>query len=118
MKKKALGLSNDGYYVIFFISESEIGYKRTRINEMYYISFIITLLVSILYVVFRYIFILVLFIIPILIYLLTIAISLHIYKPEIYEKIIRVEMKEKIVKIHTASKTFIIRRGKILGFTD
>jgi hypothetical protein len=118
VKKKAIGLSDDGYYVIFFISESEIGYKKTQINEMYYISFIIVLLVSILYVIFRYILVLTLFIIPILVYLFTIAISLHLYKPEIYEKITRVEIKDKIIKIHTSNKTFIIHRGKILGFTD
>ncbi|QXJ34754.1 hypothetical protein [Saccharolobus shibatae] len=118
MKKKAIGLSNDGYYVIFLLSENEIGYKKTHINEMYYVSFFSILLVSILYVIFRDIFILFLFIISVLIYLITILISLHLYKPEVYEKIVKLEIKDKIIKIHTANKTFIIRKGKILGFTD
>ncbi|QGA53625.1 hypothetical protein GFS03_02950 [Sulfolobus sp. E5-1-F] len=118
MKKKAIGLSNDGYYVIFITSENEVGYKKTHINEIYYISFFSILLLSILYIIFREIFILLLFVIPILIYLITIVISLNLYKPEVYEKIVTLETKDKIIKIHTANKTFIIRKGKILGLTD
>ncbi|BDB98773.1 hypothetical protein [Saccharolobus caldissimus] len=111
--KKAIALSDDGYYVVF-ITDKDISYRKTRILNIYYLFFLSIILISILYTIFKIFYILLLVSIPIIVYFLILRIEINVVKPQESEKIINVEIRGNIVKIVTERKTFIIHKRKTI----
>ena len=111
--KKAIALSDDGYYIVF-LGEDSVGYKKTSLLKVYYISFFIAIIIMLFYGIFRNIYILLLLFIPIITYFSILGIQLKIATPQIHEKLVSIEMKGNILKINTERKTFIIHRGRVL----
>lgn len=109
--KKAIALSDDGYYVVF-ITDKDISYRKTRILNVYYLFFLSIILISILYTIFKIFYILLLVSIPIIVYFLILRIEINVVKPQESEKIVNVEIRGNIVKIVTERKTFIIHKRK------
>ncbi|MEM0263791.1 MAG: hypothetical protein QXQ01_05485 [Saccharolobus sp.] len=111
--KKAIALSDDGYYIVF-LGEDSVGYKKTSLLKVYYISFFTAIIIMLSFGIFRDIYILLLLFIPIITYFSILGIQLKIATPQIHEKLVSIEMKGNILKISTERKTFIIHRGRVL----